>query len=202
MRVNDPYFAINEFAFPSAEIIADLGAYTGDTTEEYLKRSQGFCTIYAFEPCVSKFKALQKRVKRLNEEWDIKSTLITTVPAGAGSETSTVKFIENDFLGSSVSKNEWDIATSEIQVYSLDDYFKDKKAPTIIKADIEGYELNMLAGAEEIIKSVKPKLAISIYHRASDIFEIPELIHNLRSDYQMAVRNHSTTFTETVLYCY
>lgn len=42
--------------------------------------------------------------------------------------------------------------------------------------DIEGAEKEALLGAEKIIKEQKPKLAISIYHKKEDIWEISSLI--------------------------
>lgn len=44
------YFDVPAFSTPVSQIIADLGAYVGDTTEEYIRRSFGSCKVYAFEP--------------------------------------------------------------------------------------------------------------------------------------------------------
>ena len=47
-----------------------------------------------------------------------------------------------------------------------------------IKADIEGEELNMLKGARKTIEKFKPKLAICVYHRPQDLWEIPFYIRD------------------------
>jgi hypothetical protein len=93
-------------------------------------------------------------------------------------------------------------ATAEkIPLYALDDYFEKQKV-NFIKADIESYELDMLQGAESIIKRDKPLLAICIYHNASDMYTIPLFVKMLCPDYRIKIRQHSYRFDETVLYAY
>ena len=60
----------------------------------------------------------------------------------------------------------------------------------------------MLKGAEELIRSGKPLLAICIYHRIEDLYEIPMLLKQFRPDYKMSIRHHMPNYYETVLYCY
>ncbi|GHT48154.1 hypothetical protein FACS1894102_0550 [Spirochaetia bacterium] len=86
-------------------------------------------------------------------------------------------------------------------IYALDDYFKEQRV-SFIKADIESYELDMLHGAQNIIKRDKPLLAICIYHNASDMFTIAKFIKELEPSYKLKVRQHTYTFAETVLYAY
>jgi hypothetical protein len=86
-------------------------------------------------------------------------------------------------------------------VYALDDYFKQKKID-FLKADIESYEMNMLYGAESIIKRDNPLLAVSIYHNASDMFNIPLLVKQLCKEYKLKIRHHTFEWYDTVLYAY
>jgi hypothetical protein len=53
--------------------------------------------------------------------------------------------------------------------------------------DIEGAELDALYGAERQIRENKPKLAISLYHKLSDIVEIPRLIRSFVPEYKLLV---------------
>ena len=71
---------------------------------------------------------------------------------------------------------------------------------TMIKMDIEGYELKALMGAKQIIKEQKPKLAICAYHTFSHLWEIPLLIKSLNPDYKIYLRHHTNLDCETVCY--
>ena len=73
-------------------------------------------------------------------------------------------------------------------------------APTFIKMDIEGHEIPALYGVKNTIIKHKPKLAISIYHKGSDLWEIPLLIKSWIPEYKMYIRHHSANFCDTVLY--
>jgi hypothetical protein len=66
--------------------------------------------------------------------------------------------------------------------------------------DIEGAELNALKGARRIIEEQTPKLAICVYHKPKDIWEIPQLILDICPRYKFYLRHYSFSPTETVLY--
>jgi len=70
----------------------------------------------------------------------------------------------------------------------------------MIKLDIEGAEMAALKGAERTIDSFKPKLAICIYHKFNDLWEIPDYLMKKYPFYNYFIRHHSMADASTVLY--
>jgi hypothetical protein len=108
--------------------------------------------------------------------------------------------IENARLGANFVTDDTEGA-EEIMVYALDDYFKEQRI-SFIKADIESYELDMLHGAEAVIKRDKPLLALSMYHNASDMYTIPLFVKKLCPNYKIKIKHHTAVHADTVLYAY
>jgi hypothetical protein len=68
--------------------------------------------------------------------------------------------------------------------------------------DIEGAEIEALCGAKECIRAYAPILTICVYHRPSDLWEIPLLIEEILPDgYDMYLRVHEHMGLSSVLYC-
>ena len=81
----------------------------------------------------------------------------------------------------------------------MDEFLQNERV-TFIKMDIEGAEYDALKGAEHIIRTQKPRLAISIYHDKNHIVDIPALLLSFREDYRFYIRHYSLLGNETVLY--
>jgi FkbM family methyltransferase len=76
----------------------------------------------------------------------------------------------NDFISSGRAGN------SRIATISLDD-FCDKRniQPTLIKIDVEGYELNVIKGAKKVLEN-KPKLALELHLNQLNILQRKEIL--------------------------
>lgn len=85
---------------------------------------------------------------------------------------------------------------------TLDDYVQSQSLNSVdfVKMDIEGYEINALNGATNLVQEFKPKLAISGYHRFEDLWEIPFKIKELNSNYNLFFSHHSPIGWESVFY--
>lgn len=197
----EPYFAFAPFKkLKPGEIFIDCGAYVGDTIEKYIETKLGtFGKIIAFEPDSGKFAAMQKRVKRLEDEWDVKDS-ITLYPYGVGDKSADIGFQEykdNNKLGAKLS--EAAEGTSVCRMVAMDDFVQEY---SFLKADIESYEYKMLLGAEHGIQANKPLLALSIYHNAVDLYEIPLLIRKMVPEYHFGCRHHTVELYDTILYAW
>ena len=73
-------------------------------------------------------------------------------------------------------------------------------SPTYIKFDVECAEHDALVGGSRTISANMPVLAVCLYHRPEDLWDLPLLVRSIRPDYRFYVRRHSDERWETVLY--
>ena len=171
----------------------DGGAYTGDTLEqffEFFPQWEGEC--YCIEAGKDLYIELEKNIKNLHRE------KIKTYNCALWNKNGTLRFNEAAFgldSGSHVSE------TGEcMNGVTLDRLLAGKQAD-FIKLDIEVAERKALIGAQNIIKTNKPILAICVYHRPEDLFEVPLLIKTFcQSEYSFYIRQYRFGQSETVLY--
>ena len=71
----------------------------------------------------------------------------------------------------------------------VDNQFAGKKI-TFINADIEGAELDVLKGMQNIIKEQKPVIAFCVYHKPDDIVSLPRFILELNDSYHIYLRKY------------
>ena len=157
------------------DIVIDAGSWIGDFAAYASVR--GAEKVYAFEPTAETFKILRKTAE-LNGS-------IIPVNKGLSDEASTIPlFIHtegnteaNSFMRQKEQEKEYGDVQSNAQTIRLDDFVRENNLPRVdfIKADIEGFERHMLAGAQETLARFAPKLALCTYHLPDD----PEVMAGL-----------------------
>ena len=158
------------------ESYLDLGAYRGDTVDEFLKYTNSkYESICAVEPNKKSFEKLAEHTAAL-ERCEI---INAGVSESCGFDTFSA---ELQGRGNAVSGE-----GEKCKMISVDSL---KKPFTYIKADIEGAEAAMLNGAKNTLKVYKPKLNIAAYHRSEDIFLLPKIIKEINSGYGIYLRHH------------
>lgn len=70
----------------------------------------------------------------------------------------------------------------------------------MLKLDIESSEEFALKGANNLIKTYKPIIAISVYHRFDDFIRLPNMIFALYEDYTMYFRHYTSGITESIMF--
>lgn len=69
--------------------------------------------------------------------------------------------------------------------------------------DIEGAEQAALRRVENLIKRQKPKLAVCVYHRIEDLWQIPIMLKKWVPEYSISIRHHAKWWvSETVCYAW
>lgn len=171
------------------EIYVDLGAYRGDTVEEFLRFAGGkYRHIYALEPDRKNFGKMELATKQYEN--------ISLYNAAAWGSDTTLLFDSKAGRHSAISSKGKETAARSV------DSILNNSPCTIIKMDVEGAERSALLGAKETIAKYRPKLMISLYHRTEDLFSLPLLIKSINPDYRFYLRHQLyIPAWETNLYC-
>lgn len=186
------------FTFGDEETFLDAGAAGGDTVLEFLdKVNYRYASILAFEPDPGNLLKLIEKTKY------IPRVLLYSFGVFSGRARMTFQL-----LGSNSSKiiesEHTPNGTITINTVAVDDIVE--SPISFLKMDIEGAEVKALEGARETIKKYKPKLAICVYHKVTDLWEVPIIIHKIAPDYKLYMRHHTYSpnirfnHTDTVLY--
>lgn len=172
------------------ESFVDAGCFEGETSKAFVKWCNNkYDNIWAFEPDLECYK-------KCKENLDLVNCKIYNL--GVYNENNTINFCSNTTYGSSKIDSE---GLLKVKTVKIDDILKDEKI-TYIKMDVEGVELEALQGAENIIKTQKPRLAICVYHKKEDIITIPSLLLKYNPDYKFKLRHYTISNIETVLYAF
>jgi FkbM family methyltransferase len=135
---------------PQHEVILDIGANIGNHTAyfaQYLEYNQ----IIAFEPIPDNFELLCKNVGRYPN--------VQTRRDAVGAERKSVRMmIRRDNMGACEIVED-ERGTEIVSMIRVDDLLLSDKV-TLMKIDVEWYEPNVLAGADNIIKEDHPLILI------------------------------------------
>lgn len=185
----DQYFPRGIIGLSDREVFVDGGAYSGDTLLAFIRKTNGrYARCDAFEP----EPASAARLLALAGRQGFRD--VRVIGKGLWSKPDALRFAASE--GPSISAISGTGNTS-VEVEALDNVSPDA---TFIKLDVEGAELEALRGAAGTIKRNRPKLAVCLYHKPGDLFEIPLFIKSLVPEYRLYLRQHQPVSCETVLY--
>lgn len=174
------YFDLDLVECDEQEVMVDLGAWTGDSTLNYINTYGKYKRIYCYEIDES---SIEKMKKNLGEYPDIEFR-----NKGVGN-VKEVRYMEGS--SESTINRIVDYPTEKrIEMVRLDDDIEEKV--TLIKMDIEGFEQNALVGCTRHIQEDNPKLLISVYHNNEDIYKIPRMIFEMNPNYNFYLRSNGT----------
>jgi FkbM family methyltransferase len=179
----------------------DAGAYTGDTLHSLWQAcdQRGLTLEYSacFEPDPTNLTHLRDQLVELRRQG--LGGRVFLYPTGVWSHAETLRFQSGRAASSRVADTSVEDADG-VFCLSIDETLF-AAAPNFIKMDIEGAEQQALRGASQTIQTHRPVLAVSLYHRPADLWEIPLLIEEISPGYRMYLRVYGDMLLETVLYC-
>lgn len=151
----------------------DCGAYFGDSALMFAKDYHPN-KIYSFEPDPENHGVLLETIKY----HDLKNVI--PISKCIGEKCGEVNFY-NMGPFSYVPEGE---GMSVLEMTTVDEFVDENNLDVgVIKIDIEGYEMEVLAGAKKTIVNQKPVLLLGIYHNPREFFETKHYVQELKSDY-------------------
>lgn len=164
----EKYFGKGIFTQDVNETFLCIGGSTGDTIFYFLEQYNYYDKIICFEGEPNGFRAL--------------STNVQVIPNSIRSHIELVPL----YVGSGKNKN----------TISIDEYVEDNGIrPTLISMDIEGMEMEALDGLRKLMKTCRPILALSAYHKKEDIISFSEYIAENAGDYSLYLRKYGSRHT-------
>jgi FkbM family methyltransferase len=176
----------------AGDYLIDGGAYLGDSAAVFSNAVGANGKVYACDPVKEHLDILQYNI----DQFPLKN--VTAIPYGlANSDVDAEPITLNGYAPGFNPRN------SIVPLRSIDSLVKSGEIEKIdfIKLDVEGYEMDVLLGASQSIQRFQPKLAISLYHKLNDIFELITYIHNTYPFYNLHIGHYTIHNEETVLYC-
>ena len=183
-RILEQYF--EDFMNYSNEVFADVGGFDGDTTVDFCKRYPDYNKIFFFEPSPANMTKAKKRLEGFNN--------IEYFNVGLSDKDEILYFNPDQGSASSINGS----GSEKITVTALD--IAVNEPVTFIKMDIEGWEINAINGCRRHIKEENPKLAIAVYHKCADFWQIPELILSINPNYKLYLRHYTEGWSETIMF--
>lgn len=206
--VNTQYFEfINKDAI---KVVFDCGAYDGATVVKFLNNFAKAEKVYAFEPLYKIFARKPFSTTIHNSDkiemfeyalWDCKKTFQFKNQNGG----SRIDFLVNpDPLNNSKKKFK-DIETEvfhSVQTISIDEFMQENNINELdfAKFDIEGAELCALKGAKNSLIKHRPQLAVCLYHKNEDFYEIPLYLSSILSNYTFKFAHQYLGVWDSILY--
>ncbi|MGA9932840.1 MAG: FkbM family methyltransferase [Terriglobales bacterium] len=186
------YFPDSLYRIDDQEIFVDCGAYIGDTAEQLVRIQPSFREMIAIEADPQNFDGLTKWIGTLDASV---ASRIRALNIAVGAKRGKLRFQADGGDGARLASD----GNVVVECVPIDELVTEA-APTFIKMDIEGAELDALEGARRSIQTNRPILSVCVYHKQDDLWRIPLFIHTLVEEYRLFLRPHEVDGKELVCY--
>lgn len=168
------------------DVVIDAGSWIGDFAAYASAKAGKSGTVFAFEPTDETFKTLKQTAKLNGNIIPIKKGL-----SNKNESASLFLYVAGSSFSNSLMNKESDgdfvKSSNTAETIRLDDFVRENNLTHVdfIKSDIEGFERNMLEGAQETLKRFAPKLALCTYHLPDDPEVMAALIKKANPAYNI-----------------
>jgi len=170
------FYEVAETRVTADDIVADCGAAEGIFALQVHSRAK---SVYAIEPSPHWTASLARTFQGVAN--------VTVLPTALGAAPGNA-YLSSGVLDSELSANGRKGAHA-VAVETIDRLFADRDQPlTYLKADLEGFELEMLEGARRTIARYRPKIAITTYHRADHAERIAAFLRDVDTGYRVRTK--------------
>lgn len=171
---------------PGGCVFVDGGAFQGETTAAFIERYPHYGAAHLFEPNPESMRRAQEALASRRDVYFHAAALGDAFDRGI--------FDSSQGAASRLSQ----AGDAVVNIVPLDEEID---GPVhFVKFDLEGFEQSALHGARHLIRAHHPYLAICVYHRPQDFWEIAQTVIDMRSDYRLVLRHYTEGWEETVLY--
>jgi FkbM family methyltransferase len=138
------------------DVLYDIGAFRGVYGVATKAMLGNRVSVHLFEPVEHNLRCIEE-IARLNQ---FQQFTIVGKAVATGECIKGVFHESNTMLGDDVNEH----SLVEIPSVSLDSYVQDSKThPSVMKIDVEGFELEVLQGAKNCLKDHRPRLWLELH---------------------------------------
>lgn len=208
---SDPFGIFNEFIYPqysyrgimeivkphSHDYVIDCGACFGGTTLNFADMVGPKGRVYSFE-----FMPDNINVYNQNITQNVAFTnRISLHKNPVFSHSNLTMYISGEGPATQVHTTPIDGAET-VESVSIDDFVINNNFNRMdyIKMDIEGAEMDALKGSIQVIEKFRPTMAICVYHKLTDFYEVPRLLKGIHEDYKIYFGHSTVHGDESVIF--
>jgi FkbM family methyltransferase len=189
------------------DTVLEVGGHIGYVTAyfAYLVGSAGH--VFVFEPGPNNLPYLRRNVGTHAQ--------VSIIEAGVGSASGHAAFFTEDLTGQNnsfvkdfehlrinreVAGVETNVTAVQVEVVTLDAFASERKiAPSFVKIDVEGFELEVLKGAKRLLADARPTLMVEVQAEHEALSKLAEelgylILDETLSETKLAHHGHGNTF--------
>jgi len=181
--------------YENISTIIDGGVFDARETADFIETLGNELHIHGFEP--------NKEILLNSPYYNIlNNSCFYHVEKGLWSSNKSLYFSQSGSASHITQEKKSNDNLQRIDVTSIDHYVIERRIKKLdfIKLDIEGAEMEALNGAINTITTHRPQMAICIYHKQSDFYEIPIFLDSILKNYHYRLNHYTSGSCESVWY--